>query len=329
MSDPGKSKPNQGVRDQAITWLVRIQSERATAGDWAALTTWLETSEVHLTAFEDAERLSSGLTGAAPLLLEALKKPSANVVVFPARSSPAPRRARIFALLAASWVAAIIAGAWLWQGYKGPLEVFQTKPGETRAVTFRDGTRVRLDMATTLSARVGWGQRRVTLGDGEATFDVAKDAARPFVVAVGDQRVRVVGTEFNIRHYDRKAVITVRRGVVEVYAPMTGSKPIARLTPGWAEAHADGADEARVRRVDADAAFAWTQGRLICDDQPLSEIVAYLNRRYVTPIRLSDAAGKRRFSGVLVLGDQQEVTRDLARYLSLVEHRDAGRITLR
>src|SRR5690349_20668988 len=41
--------------------------------------------------------------------------------------------------------------------------------------------------------------RAVRLIAGEALFQVAKDAARPFVVAAGDARVRAIGTAFNVR----------------------------------------------------------------------------------------------------------------------------------
>jgi transmembrane sensor len=201
--------------------------------------------------------------------------------------------------------------------------------GETRELALSDGTAIRLDAGSTLSARIGWGARRVTLGEGEASFDVARDSRRPFLIAVGDQTVRVVGTEFNIRHYDGATTVTVRRGVVEVYQGQGAVAPAARLTKGWALTHQQGQAASRLTRVDPNMAFAWTQGLLICDDQPLPEIVAYLNRRLPVPIRLSGDAARRRFSGVLQLSDPLQVTRDLARYLSLSEVRSERQIVLR
>jgi len=109
---------------------------------------------------------------------------------------------------------------------------------------------------------------------------------------------------------------------VEVRQPDIGAEPIARLTKGEALQHAEGTTRSSVTTVDADAAFAWTSGRLVCDNQPLSEIVAYLNRRYPIPIRLSDIAARRRFSGVLALGDETAVVQHLADYLSLSASRE-------
>ena len=46
---------------EAVAWLVRVQSDQATADDWAALTAWLEASDDHLAAFEEIEGLAAEL----------------------------------------------------------------------------------------------------------------------------------------------------------------------------------------------------------------------------------------------------------------------------
>ncbi len=329
MSDPEQMTQPDSERDQAISWLVRVQSDRATSEDWAGLTAWLEASQTHLAAFEEVERLSQTIDAVSPELLRALTAPPAEVVQLAARR---PRRPPIPAWLGGALIAASVAAfaaPFLWNGYAGPLHVYRTRVGETRDVRLADGTTLRLDVASTLSARIGWGARRVALGDGEVSFDVAKDSGRPFLITVGDQTVRVVGTEFNIRHYDETTTVTVRRGVVEVLAGGGDGALVARLSKGWALRHEQGVAASSVMRVNTDAAFAWTQGLLICDDQPLPEIVAYLGRRFQAPIVLGGNAAKLRFSGVLQLGDEQQVTRDLARYLSLSEDRSGGQIVLR
>ena len=45
-------------QDAAIGWLVRMQSDAFSAGDWAALTRWLDASPENLEAFEAMERLA-------------------------------------------------------------------------------------------------------------------------------------------------------------------------------------------------------------------------------------------------------------------------------
>jgi transmembrane sensor len=321
---------NDELRETATAWFVRVRSDAATAGDWNALTVWLETSPAHVESFAAVELLSAEIDDSAGAILEALgprviQPPATHHVgrrrgerrrPAPARRTATPAWGRGAVAAAAVGLSAAVGFAG-WKVSEGPLETYSTRPGETRSITLADGSHIRLDAASTMSVRLGLFGRRVRLGDAEATFDVAKDARRPFEIAVGDQRVRVIGTEFNIRNYDGLTEVTVRRGVVAVLPAAGDDEPLAKLTKGTAFEHVVGTNSFTTRRVAPDDAFAWTQGRLICQDRPLSEIVRYLNRRYGTPIRLSPGLEERRFSGVLELGDEKDVVRRLAAYLSL------------
>ncbi len=329
----------QSVRDEAVAWLVRIESDQVTGDDYAALTAWLEQSDAHVQAFNAAEAFSRRLEAAAGQISTALGDRSGRGVAddvcsinsaSPVRShrpvpiwrSPALRAAALAALT-------VLGGVAVTRAYIGSVTAYRTAPGETRALALRDGTRLELDADTHVSVRFGWTARRVDLVEGEVSFDVAKDPRRPFLVDIGDETVRVVGTQFNIRRFGGETAVTVRRGVVEVYDGAPVGAPVARLTRGWALVHRDGAAGSQVSTVDPDVAFAWTKGQLICDDQPLPEIVGYLNRRFPVPIHLSEEAAKRRFSGVLALRSQQEAARDLAQYLSLSEEQTDRGIVLR
>jgi transmembrane sensor len=314
--------------DEAVNWLVRVQSEAATAEDWVALTAWLEASKAHAQAFARAERLSAEIADNAGEIAAAMARPTAEIVRAAARPGPSRRWVPLAGLGAAAGIAAVFAVPGLQRSYYGPVAVYRTGVGETREIALADGTRVHLDAASTMTVRMGWRQRLVDLAQAQASFDVAKDAGRPFVIDVGDQRVRAVGTEFNIRHDDRNVVVTVRRGVVEVGQPELGGVAVARLATGEELRHVEGTTTSARRRVNPDGAFAWRAGQMVCDDEPLLQIVAQLNRRYPMPIRVSKAAGAKRFSGVLDLGDQTALVRRLAAYLSLTVRRTDRAIAL-
>jgi transmembrane sensor len=185
-----------------------------------------------------------------------------------------------------------------------------------------------MDAASTLKVRLGWRMRRVEMADAEASFDVAKDPQRPFVILVGDKTVRVVGTMFNIRHYDGLFTLTVSRGVVEVRRMDAAPGPVSRLQAGDEVRGRDGSPDLIRAKVDPSTAFAWADNRLVVSDQPLPEVVAFLNRRYTIPIRLTPVAAKRRFSGSLELGDEDLVVRRLGAFLALPVHRNAHDFTL-
>ena len=321
----------EALRDQAVAWLVRVQSDAATAEDWAALTDWLEGADDRLAAFEDAELIVSDLAERKDEIARALPPPEPAVIAFPGgrrTSAPTPRRAWMAGAIAAS-LAVMVGGPALWNASRGELVTYETKPGETRRIDLADGSRITLDGGSRLSVRLGWKTRRVEMGLAQASFDVAKDPSRPFVIGVGDRTVRVVGTEFNIRRDSRSVRVTVRRGVVEVAQRDGQGDPPTRLTVGQELRHADGATASQVRRVTPDAAFAWSQGQLVADGETLGDIVADLNRRFPTPIRIASEAAGRRFTGVIALDDEDAAVRLLAAYASLTVDRVGGEIILR
>src|SRR5204862_4014535 len=129
------------------------------------------------------------------------------------------------------------------------------------------------------------GARRVRMADAEAVFDVTHDARRPFLVAVGDRQVRVVGTQFNLRHRDGRVALTVSRGTVEVRPAGAPDAQATRVTVGQQLTHADGERAETLAAAEPDAAFAWTNGQLIYRDRPLSEVAGDLTRRFGVPVR--------------------------------------------
>ena len=325
---PTDKEAKRVLDDEAVNWLVRVQSDAATVEDWIALTAWLEASEAHAEAFARVERLSADIADHAQEIAAAIARPEPKVVHTAARSRPSRRWVPLAGLAAAAGIAAVVAVPSLQRSFYGQATVYRTGVGETREIALADGTRIHLDAASTMTVRLGWNRRRVDLAQAQASFDVAKDPRRPFVIDVGDQQVRVVGTEFNIRHDDRNVVVTVRRGVVEVGQPELGGAAVARLATGEELRHVEGTTTSARRRVNPDGAFAWRAGHMVCDDESLMQIVAQLNRRYPVPIRVTKAAGAKRFSGVLDLGDEAVLVRRLAGYLSLTVQSTDREITL-
>jgi transmembrane sensor len=189
--------------------------------------------------------------------------------------------------------------------------VYQTAKGERRQITLADGSHIDMNAGSRLSVRLGGKDRRVTMDDAEAVFDVAKDASRPFLITAGDRTVRVVGTQFNVRRRDGVQSVTVSRGVVEVM-PAAGAGQRFRLTVGQRLDHVEGASDSQLRAASPDEAESWRTGRLIYRGEPLANVVADLNRYTSEPVRLADAhTGRIAFSGVLTTDQGDGVVRSL------------------
>lgn len=317
---------SDSVRDQAIAWLVRVESDAATADDWMALEAWLAQSPAHRDAFDEIEVLGSALADEREAVLEGLESDAADpgVVDLTARRAKrlAPdRRAWIGAAAAA--VLAVAVGV----GVLGQprTQLYETSRGEVRTVRLEDGSTLRLNGASTVRVRFERGARRVYMDGAEAAFDVAHDSRRPFVIEAADRRIQVLGTAFNVRDDDRTVTVTVSRGVV-VVGPLKGPAQ-ARLTAGRELVHRVGG-ASTVRPAEPNSAFAWTSGRLVCRDRRLADIVADLNRRLPTPVTVEGPAANLRFTGVLVVDDETAVLRALEAYLPVRATRGTDRIRI-
>lgn len=331
MTPDHPSADQASVQDQAIAWLVRVQSDAATGDDWLELEAWLAAAPEHLTAFAAVEATAADAADAAPELLAGLADDSDDGRV----ADLTARRAARLGLSRRGWMtaaasaaaAAVVGTVGVSLLRRSPGILYETRRGESRSVRLQDGTTIGLNGASRLRVRFDHGERRVFMEDAEASFDVAHDASRPFLIDAGDRQVRVVGTEFNVRNAASGLTVTVRRGIVEVSDPR-GRDPTARLTRGLELVHLAGAAGSTVRSVVADDAFAWRSGRLVCRDRRLADIVADLNRRLPVPITVEGHAGDLRFSGVIVTDDEDAALGALEAYLPVRAARTSGAIRL-
>ncbi len=213
-------------------------------------------------------------------------------------------------------VAAAIAlaiGAW---GWTRPQD-YTTALGERRVLKLEDGSTVTMDSNSVLKVSLRSDARDLELVRGQARFDVAHDASRPFSVHVRDQTVVATGTSFDVDLLDKTVFVTLIQGHVSVFEehrgllalPQATTRLVAKLEPGdrltSVPAPADGAmlPVAVARGVSVDQMTAWQGGKLIFSDEPLSLVAARVSRYSVRQIAVDGTARSLKLSGVFDVGD--------------------------
>jgi len=100
--------------------------------------------------------------------------------------------------------------------------IVSTKNGSKSKIELPDGTQVWLNVGSRIKYDENYGKqsRELTL-TGEAYFDVARDANRPFILHTGKMDVKVLGTVFNVKAYpgDATTEAALIRGSIEVTFP--------------------------------------------------------------------------------------------------------------
>jgi len=94
--------------------------------------------------------------------------------------------------------------------------VFNTEMGEHLSHVMPDGSILWLNSSTTIKVDYSKDYRRINLIKGEAHFEVAKDATRPFEVYADDRLVRAIGTAFTVHKVKGAIEVLVSEGTVEL-----------------------------------------------------------------------------------------------------------------
>ncbi|MBS0539559.1 MAG: FecR domain-containing protein [Proteobacteria bacterium] len=303
-SNVADAPPSIALSDQAIEHLVHLHSGRATAQDRLAFRQWRQRTPAHEAAAAEAEALLTvvGQTRQA----DALRLPPAPV---PFRTSARPMGRRTM-LAGGAGVAAAAAAAFVVMPSLPPLAAlyadYTTAVGERRRVDLADGSVAYLNTGTALSVDYTAQARRLTLHQGQALFEVAKNPNRPFIVAAEGMETQALGTTFSVRRTGSCANVVVSEGVVEV---RVGADAGVRLEAG--QKYSFGSNGPRkLRTVDVERATAWQRGKLIFNSRPLGQVVTELQRYQKTRIVIVDDGLKAlRVTGVFDLDHPEHLLR--------------------
>ncbi|WP_374473061.1 FecR domain-containing protein [Arenimonas sp.] len=287
----------------AAEWLARRVGERWTDAQEAELEAWLQADTAHRVAFlrvqaawEQAARLKALAPAQAAL-------PGAGVIELAPRprhaaATPRPSALRRLAGLAAALVLAVLAGSAWWRSGIETAD-YRTLLGKLDTVPLSDGSRATLGSDSRIHVRLDRSQRRVELAQGEGYFEVAKDRARPFVVAVGEHRVVAVGTAFSVRRQGDEVRVVVTEGIVRLADAGDPDAPGTLLRAG--SVATTGGDGVLVRRQTLEEVARlvdWRSGYLAFQDTSLAAAAEEFNRYNARRLLVGDdTAGALRVGG--------------------------------
>lgn len=232
--------------------------------------------------------------------------------------------------------AGLVIGLWSLGGSDG-VSRYATAVGEQRTLVLDDGSLLQLNTNTSVTVRFTTDAREIVLVSGEAMFQVRKDPARPFRVQSGQVRVEAIGTRFNVYQQAEETRVTVLEGRVAVGSPrVAASDPIGvkpdvpvsdRNLPATQNSfdtpvELGAGEQLAIRRdgtitgqaaVDTERTIAWTQRRVVFDNDTLATVASEFNRYNRDKLIIDDhTLRQRRISGVFTVNDPQSFAEVLA-----------------
>lgn len=173
-----------------------------------------------------------------------------------------------------------------------------TPVGRQYQIVLPDGSKVYLNAASSLKYPTTFNreQRRVELS-GEGYFEIAGQPGKPFVVAVKNTEVQVLGTSFNINAYENEAVLktTLINGKVRIVHGTQSQE----LLPGEQTLLAANGFMQKISQADIQQAIAWKEGIFQFNHADLKTVLRELTRWYNVEIKYEGAVPPLDFGGAI------------------------------
>jgi transmembrane sensor len=163
-------------------------------------------------------------------------------------------------------------------------------------VVLPDGSSVWLNAFSSLRFPTTFvGPSREVFVTGEAYFEIAADAARPFFARVEGLSVEVLGTSFDINAYKDEKVVkaTLLKGKVRVSA----SGAVVVMTPGQ---QAEVAAEVPLKLIDkanTDQVVAWKNKEFYLDNTDIATLMRQIGRWYAIEVAFEGATPAGHITG--------------------------------
>lgn len=299
------------IHDAAIAWQTRLASPAALAADYDAFSRWIGEDSRHAEAFGRAERAAMMIERARGADLATASPQRRRPSETASRGNVGLRRFAIAASVAVAAAAAIV----LFLSRPGGVETVASAASAGRIVTaaLSDGTQITLAPGAAFEGTLTNARREISKLSGTSFFSVSHDAARPFVILLGERTITVVGTRFEVKTGADSQSVTVLDGIVSITTDSQTSPLERRLFAGDRVTYSGQSREGVFDRSDPEDVAEWRDGTLEFDRADAQTITEKLNEFYgraafgVDP----DSPPVLSFSGALSLSDPPTTARRL------------------
>jgi transmembrane sensor len=171
-----------------------------------------------------------------------------------------------------------------------------TPRARQQKLSLPDGSIVWLNAQSTLKFPSAFtSTRREVNITGEAYFEVAKDAAHPFIVHINENAIEVLGTHFNVMAYQNEE--SLETTLLEGSVKFTAGNNTVLLKPGQQSQLAPGSNIKVNKNVDIEQVVAWKNGIQSFNNADIKTIMRQVERWYDVDVEYRGTISTRQFSG--------------------------------
>ena len=222
-----KQQDDSNIQEQACLWISRMdrglsKSEKQQLVAWCKQNTLHHNALLEMASYWDDLSVLNELSDLFPLAQSTARNKFSAIAL-----------AASFAIISLIGINTLVSESFL--PYMPSLneqtltqiQTLKTQIGEQKSFTLQDGSQIKLNTNSLIKVEYSANHRLLTLLQGEARFDVAKDKSRPFTVTVGDKSFTALGTIFNVQKSDSLVMeLVVTEGKVLI---TKASSPVADI----------------------------------------------------------------------------------------------------
>ncbi|HMI61587.1 MAG TPA: FecR domain-containing protein [Puia sp.] len=170
-----------------------------------------------------------------------------------------------------------------------------TPRGGKFQLVLSDGSKVWLNAASSLTYPTTFsGKERSVQLQGEAYFEIAPNAAKPFKVYHEGLQIEVLGTSFNVMAY--KDEQTVKTTLLEGRVRVHNGDQSVQLSPGQ-QAQSNDQEPFSIATADLEEVVAWKNGLFRFNESTIEEVMRQISRWYDVDVVYGSTIPKDLFRG--------------------------------
>ncbi|MDF2368648.1 FecR domain-containing protein [Sneathiella sp.] len=295
-----------GEPTSAIDWMIALREQPKDPELRRKLEVWLKADPARGREWKELQQMSS--------LFKALPESEETKIEEIAALPPTPKKSgfsRRSYLVTAGIVMATVLFLFAVPSENIPGTVYTTEIAQSLNIDLEDGSHVLLAPETKLSVQFEKNERQVSLIEGSAFFDVAKNPEKPFIVSTREVEIKVLGTAFEVATRLDALEVSVAEGTVAV----TNAKSSESFKLGLGDRlrqYANANWQKDTVRVDSIA--SWRENLFVARESSLEALVDQLSDYHNGVIYISDdALRKMQVTGVYRLNEPEKALDMLAR----------------
>ncbi len=188
--------------------------------------------------------------------------------------------------IAAVFLGLVGIGLWFILSMNKPI-IYETASNVHKNITLDDGSTISLNPLTKIEVSDSYNKsnRTVIMSSGEAHFEVGHHTNQPFIVELGNTRIKDIGTSFTIQKSKKEINVSVTSGIV-VFEKLT-TKEIRELTTGTSITfNVENESFDKIKQVKSSS--KGNEQMLNFENTPLSDVIISIQKVYGKKIIISD-----------------------------------------